>query len=257
MPSPFPGMDPYLEDPAFWEDFHDSFIVHWKESLNAILPQDYRARVNGRTRLMDVTAGEARNPKPDVVVHRAANPARGGGGGAALASIDPVTIPLRFIEEERETYVEILRLPERSVVSVLELLSPSNKAGSDRREYLAKRQAILGQDIHLVELDLLRGGGRVPLRGTVAGDYFQYVSRADRRPDCEVYGWLVSEPMPRVPVPLRSPDGDVIVDLAQTFAETYDRGCYREDLRYAGPPPGDWPIEDEAWIRSIASPLAR
>ena len=145
--------------------------------------------------------------------------------------------------------------PERTVISVLELLSPWNKAGDDRKDYLAKRQPLLRQDVHLVELDLLRGGGRVPLSGIAAGDYFYYVSRADRRPACEVYGWGVRDHLPRVPVPLRLPEADSIIDLAQVFSETFDRGMYRDDLRYANPPPADWPEADESWIRSIASAL--
>ena len=95
-------MDPYLEDPAFWENFHDSFIVYWRDALNAILPNEYRARVNKRTRLVDLTAGEERKPVPDVMIHQGEDFERGG-----VATLQPVTLPLRFIEEERETYIEI------------------------------------------------------------------------------------------------------------------------------------------------------
>ena len=143
-------------------------------------------------------------------------------------------------------------MPERTVVSALQLLSPSNKAGSGRRDYLAKRQAVLRQDVNLVELDLLRGRGRVPLLGTVQGEYFQYVSRIDLRPDCQVFGWGLRDLLPSVPLPLKPPDADAIVDLARVFAETFDRGCYREDLRYGQAPPADWPEADAAWICQTA-----
>lgn len=251
MPSPFPGMDPYLEDPAFWDDFHDSFIVYWRDALNGICPAHYEARVDTRTHLLDLTSGEDRTPRPDVLVHRGSDPLLGQASLSA-ATIEPVTLPLRYLDEERETFLEIRRRPHRVVVAVLELLSPSNKLGDGRREYLAKRQALLHQDVHLVELDLLRGGGRIPLRGSAEGDYFQYVSRGDRRPSCDVYGWTIRDPLPRLPIPLQAPDADAIMNPAGIFSTAYDLGRYRSSLRYDQAPPADWPGEEADWIDDVA-----
>ena len=68
---------------------------------------------------------------------------------------------------------------------------------------LAKRNALLHQDVHLVELDLLRGGQRLPLRDPLPpGDYCTLVSRGDRRPGCAVCAWPLAHPLPTIPVPL-------------------------------------------------------
>ena len=260
MPSPFPGMDPYLEDPAFWSDFHDSFIVYWRDALNGVLPGHYEARVNERTRLVDLSSDEAPTLRPDGAIHRAGSPlaAPDFARGAVVATPDPVTIPLQYLEEVRETYLEIRRRPERDVVATLELLSPSNKAGADRQSYLEKREDLLRRDVHLVELDLLRGGHRIPLRrDPPIGDYFYFVSRGDRRPNCEVYAWGVRDRLPGLPEPLRAPDADVRFDLAALVGEAYDKGRYARSLAYSGPPPGPWPDEDRAWIEDGAKRAGR
>lgn len=84
--------------------------------------------------------------------------------GGAVATLEPVTIPLVIEEPARQTYIEILRRPDRHLVAVLELLSPANKTRVSRAEYLAQRNAILRQDVHLLELELLLQGERMPLR---------------------------------------------------------------------------------------------
>ncbi|MBW3540170.1 MAG: DUF4058 family protein [Planctomycetes bacterium] len=120
------------------------------------------------------------------------------------------------------------------MVTVLELLSPSNKNGPDRSVYLAKRNSLLRQDVHLFELDLLFGGKRLPLSGDLpSGDYYALVSRSDRRPQCEVYAWSVRQPLPKLPIPLRASDPDVIVDLAAIFATAYERGRYARSIDYS------------------------
>src|SRR5205085_8771496 len=129
----------------------------------------------------------------------------------ALA-LEPVTIPLMILDETREVFIEILHRPDRSLVSVLELLSPSNKIDPGRGDYLAKRNAILRQPVHLVELDLLVGGRRLPMdRPLPAGDYYVLVARGDRRPDCDVYAWTVRQPLPTFRVPLLAPDPDILI----------------------------------------------
>lgn len=208
MPSPFPGMDVYLEDPAFWPDFHARFITYWCDTLREFLPAGFEARVDERANLeMGI----------------------------------------------RETYIEILRRPERSVVATLELLSPSNKENPGRALYLAKRNALLRADVHLVELDLLLGGQRLPLAAAYPpGDYFALVSRADKRPICHVYGWSMRQPLPTIPIPLRAPDADVLTDLAQVFTLNYDRGGYAPSLPYGEPAPISLSPNNAAWVAERA-----
>ena len=123
MPSPFPGMDPYLEDPALWSDFHASFITYWRDALADCLPENYEARIDEKVRLVEVAPTRRKLIEPDVAAH--------------------------------ERYIEILHRPERALVAVLELLSPTNKEEPGRSDYLAKRRALLRHRVHLVELDLL------------------------------------------------------------------------------------------------------
>ncbi len=203
MPSPFPGMDPYLEDPAFWQDFHWTFINYWREALADQLPDHYEARIGERVFLEE----ETRVLEPDVSIHRgrARAPRREEGG---VVTLEPRSLPLAVTKpyRARRPYIEILRRPDRVLVTALELLSPSNKSGKDRRAYIKKRDELIRQDVHIVELDLLLGGLRIELgKPLPPGDYYYFVARADRRPTCEVYVWGVRDPLPRLPVPLRAP----------------------------------------------------
>src|SRR5207237_290982 len=128
---------------------------------------------------------------PDVAVSRddkTASPSAAESAG--VATLEPVTIPLTILEGPKEVYIEILHRPERSLVTVLELLSPANKELPGRTEYLAKRRSLLYQDVHLVELDLLHRGRRLLFQKPLpAGDCYYFVSRAERRPECQVYSW--------------------------------------------------------------------
>ncbi len=214
MPSPFPGMDPFLETPALWSDFHARFITYWSDALADLLPDNYEARIDEKVRLVEVA------------------PAR-------VATLEPVTLSLVSEEEEaHERHIEILHRPERTLVAVLELLSPANKEEPGRSDYLAQRHALLRQPIHLVEIDLLIGGRRLPPEdGLPPGDYYALVSRGDRRPKCDVYVWTLRQRLPAIPIPLLPPDPDVWLDLAAVFATAYERGRYARSLDYASPPP--------------------
>jgi len=131
---------------------------------------------------------------------------------------------------------------------VLEMLSPANKAGDGYADFCSKRLAILRRNTHLVELDLLLGGRRLPLSKPLpAGDYYALVSRGDRRPDCEVYSWSLRQPLPRIPIPLRAPDADIFVDLQAVFRQTYERGRYARSLRYGQSPLAPVRHKDQRW----------
>jgi hypothetical protein len=234
----FPGVDPYLESQGFWPDFHASFVTYWRDALAEKLPEQYEARIDERVNLVELRPERIRRIEPDVVIsHRdpadVVAPAPSG-----VATLEPVTIPLVIEEEVRETYIEILHRPERSLIAVLELLSPANKEEPGRSAYLMKRNALLHHPIHLVELDLLLGGQRLPLeKAYPPADYYALVSRADRRPDCQVYAWTVRHSLPPIPVPLKAPDLDVWIALGEVFAITYDRGRYGRSIDYSLPPP--------------------
>jgi hypothetical protein len=260
MRSPFPGMDPYLEDPAFWQDFHQSFITYCRDYLLDRLPDAYEARANERVRLVEASSDRERQLLPDVAVLReprgptTAQPSTGAGRGAA--TLEPVSIPMAVTAEVRDAWIEILHRPERSLVTVIELLSPTNKAGAGYGEYLAKRRAVLEQNANLVEIDLLKGGERVPfLRPLPAADYHVFVARQSRRPYADVYSWRVRDPLPTIPVPLRPPDGDVTVELATLVNQAYERGRYARYLRYDASPRAPLAPEDAAWAEETAKSM--
>lgn len=251
-------MDPYLEDPAFWSDFHDSFIVYSRDALNDDLPDHYEARVNERTRMIDLQTGEEAFPRPDIASHRAEQATATGVAVATALTVESFTIFNLPFEEVRETYIEIRKRPERTVVTVIELLSPSNKAGSDRAAYLEKRTALRRQGVNVVELGLLLGGERIALRKPLpTGDYFLFVTRAEAREKCIVYPWTIRQPLPTIPIPLKAPDDDIRVNLASVFTTTYDRGRYARALDYRQPPPIALNARDQEWAQSVVAASLR
>jgi hypothetical protein len=142
-------------------------------------------------------------------------------------------------------------------VTVIEILSPTNKTGLGRGQYLQKRRELLDQPVHLVEIDLLLGGRRLPMGGPLpAGDYHAFVSRAEKRESSDVYAWSVRRTLPAIPIPLTAPDQDLSMDLAAVVARAYDQGRYQRLIQYGKPL--DLPLsnEDQSWLRGLFSPAA-
>src|SRR5262245_10376462 len=203
MPSPFPGMDPFLEHPSFWLDFHSRLINFWCEAIAEKLPGDYEASIGERVYLVDEDPESRKLIFPDVAISLDDRLSTPSDGSSAIATLEPFTIPVVIPEGTRESYIELLQRPERSLVAVLDLLSPTNKSPPGRTEYMMKRGAILLQSVHLVELDLLRGGRRPSMRKPwPKGDSYYMVSRYEDRPDSQVYSWGLRQPLPTLPTPL-------------------------------------------------------
>jgi hypothetical protein len=243
-------MDPYLEHPAHWPDFHATFINYWREALTVALPGHYTARIGERVYLVEGPPLTRKLTSPDVAVERQPGPPRPAATTSVASPVQsPVTLPLLLLDQPLETYIEILHRLDRSLVAVLEVLSPANKEQPGRGDHLAKRNALLLQNVHLLELDLLLGGQRLPLRAPLpAADYYAFIARADRRPDCEVYCWQMPERLPTLPIPLRAPDPDVMIDLAAVFATVYQRGGYEREIDYGQPPPVTLSEERLKWV---------
>jgi Protein of unknown function (DUF4058) len=243
MPSPFPGMDPFLEHPAFFPGVHDSFLTYLREALQEVLPAPYFAEINER---LWVDTSE-RSIGPDVDVLRGGSPGtglhQGNGGVAVLAQpAQPILITVP-VEEHRQTYLEI-RTPlddRERVVATIEVLSPANKSPGPkgRTLYLQKQQEILDSDSHLVEIDLLRGGTHttaVPLDRLRAKappfDYHVCVHPFDSIGKFAAYTIRLTECLPAVAVPLLPGDGSVTVNLQTVFGRCYDTGPYRRRVIY-------------------------
>src|SRR5215469_4891279 len=167
MPSPFPGMDPYLEAPAIWPDFHDSLAAEMRMLLNKSLPAPYYARLEKRPEIGIVQdGGTTRKIVPDVSVVR--RPGATAAGGGVAVQDQPRTMVSKsleltvHVEPLRHTFLEI-RDPSRGhhLITLIEIVSPSNKRpGADRRAYLKKQGEVLDSDANLIEIDLLRSGDR-------------------------------------------------------------------------------------------------
>lgn len=254
MRSPFPGMDPYLESPTHWSDFHATFIQSLREVISDTLPDDYFARVQE-----DVLFLEPEPPGhkvvPDVLVGADyPSPARRS-APAAAGTLAPTTLEnVVSLDPHVEHFIEIVRFPEAEAVTVVEVLSPTIKQ-NERAVYLTKRDRILRTDtVNLVEFDLLRAGRRVQLvQRFPAGHYHAIISRADDRPHCQVYSWTVRDRLQTIPIPLRTETPDASADLARAFELAYQRGRYGRMVRYDElPPPPAFADDDAGWILATA-----
>lgn len=255
MPTPFPGMDPYIEAQGRWPDFHHEFISQCRAGINAQLPDDYVAVINERVQ----TIGLAQKPRaalPDVLVAREPNaPLREKSASGAVATLDPLVLPqsVKWLDEPTESYIEIFHLPEYRLVTGVEVLSPGNKVNPGRIAYLSKRQDILHHGANLVEVDLLLSGTRLSLlKPLPSDDFFAFVTRWGSHDQCSVYHWSVRAVLPVIPVPLKAPDADAHLDLAAAFNAAYDLGRYSRVLRYEQPPGLPLSPADMEWVHSTA-----
>lgn len=260
MPSPFPGMDPYLEDPLHWRGVHHGLIAGLKATLNAILPKRYLAEVDERVYLVqpdrsvypDVTVLEQPGVKEPVEIYEAPSKTAG-------ASDNPWVVEVPR-EEIREAFIEIRPVgDEKRVIAVIELLSPANKSvGSEgRRLYLEKQRAVLGSPTHLIEIDLLRTGEHtvaVPQADLLRKgkwDYLVCLHRGNEHWRYEVWAVTVRQPLPRFCVPLAESDLDAVLDLRAVFNRCYDEGPYPRRIDYRREPPIPLSPEDAAWADKL------
>jgi hypothetical protein len=251
-------MDPYLEAQGHWESCHAAMVTHAAEDLNERLPDGYVARIETRVAFVSLEIPDIQRV-PDVLVGRdpdsRATSFPSSQQDAGVATIEPITIPFALREVElRDRWIEILSLPEMELVTVIEILSPRNKAGSRRAEYLHKRAALIDRPVNFVEIDLLLGGRRMPMaRPLPPGDYFAIVGRRTGTPDAQVYAWTIRHVLPVIPIPLREPEPDAMLNLQGAFNLTYDRGRYGRIVRYGKPLPESLPLArvDRDWSESL------
>ncbi len=238
MPSPFPGIDPYLESQHYWPDFHANFVPAWREAVGAALPGHYEARIDEQVEILELDPNGSRFIRPDVaVIHQPGTSPRAPArepSGSGLATLEAVTIPFPVMEEVRERWIKIIHRPSRKLIAVLELLSPTNKTNPGRGQYLAKRSQLFVESLHIVEVDLLLGGQRLPMaRSLPQGDFYVITARSDQRPRAEVYTWTLRDKLPVIPIPLLKPDQDIFVDMAAVYAIAFERGGYANSIDYA------------------------
>lgn len=252
MKSPFPGMDPYLERPSLWWGFHTRLIGTISRMLIPQVRPSYWVDVEDRV-YVDFEDEGRRAIGPDVfILPRPGEPRRVSPSATAAsptAVVDaPIALPIR------EHSLKILRHADHEVVTIIEILSPTNKrtGGAGRGVYLAKRSDVLCSSTHLVEVDLLRQGARSPVRGELpACDYVALVHRTPDRPRAEVFAMSLREPLLVLPIPLAAGDPDVALDLGEAVRVTYEEGGYDLELDYAGDADPPLAGESTTWAAEV------
>jgi hypothetical protein len=254
MKSPFPGMDPYIEEHGLWPDFHHDLIADIKRALVATLPEEYFVRTDERSYVALIEAdGQDRNAfLPDLGV----TTPRRGQKATAVAEPPAATGPLSlraFVDEPyRESFIEVyLADSDEQLVTCVEVLSPSNKRrGSEGWDlYQRKRQAMLLGAANLVEIDLLRGGARMPMLDPLPDTpYYLLVCRRVRAPTCSVWPADCGHRLPEIPVPLASPDADVALDLQPLIDAIFVRNRYARKIDYSRPLAPPLRPEEAAWL---------
>jgi hypothetical protein len=248
-------MDPYLEDPLLWPGVHSRLIVYIADQLLAQVRPRYFAAIEERVFIEG--GGSDRQVVADVRISRGSKPAPFAGGTAtAVAEEDaPAVLTIPGLEIH-EPFVEIRdRETGKRVVTVIEVVSPTNKyAGPGRESYLAKQREVRASGTHLVEIDLLRRGPHIvsvpehAARGRYDYDYLVCVNRgAGLRDTYELYHRKLRQRLPRVAVPLDAPDPDVRLDLPALLNQVYDAGAYADRLRYDEPCKPPLEPADQEW----------
>jgi hypothetical protein len=245
-------MDPYLETPDLWPDVHHELISQIRAALNPLLRPNYIARIELRVYVSDEDDPGREVIVPDIRVEKgpkrkgAKKPAR----PAAVAVAEPILIPLLIDDEIEEARLEIRHRESKSLVTVIEVLSPTNKirGSRGRASFMEKRRDTLASDVHWVEIDLLRAGHpsvtRPPL---VPSDYRILVSRAGERTRGKYWPVSVRQPLPAIGIPLRGKDPDVPLDLGAVLNAAYDNGGYDFSIDYRREPDPPLTAEDAAW----------
>lgn len=235
MPSIFPGMDPFLEGDD-WEDFHTRFVTGLADALMPTVRPDYSVRTERRVYVEHPHDEAPVLIRPDVAILR--NPESSHEHSmmdSAVATLEPVQRTLPGAVTVEEKYLIIRRLDSNEVVTVIEVLSPSNKRkGAEGREaYLDKREELLQSRTNLVEIDLLRGGLRLPtVEPLPPGDCYAFICRTRPRRKADVYAWPLAHRLPVIPIPLAPGDREVTLDLQAVFDGVYDRAGYDYSLDY-------------------------
>jgi hypothetical protein len=258
MPSPFPGMDPYLETPNLWPDVHHRIISEIQSALNPVLLPRYVARVELRIYVSDEDdAGRSSLRIPDVRIERTAKHKRTKktpNQSVSVAIAEPLTIPLLIDDEIEEARLEIRHRESSDLVTVIEVLSPSNKVrGSDGRvSFMAKRREILRSEVHWVEIDLLREGDPSVARLARAGsDYRIVVSRGEDHRHGKYWPVSVRQPLPVIGIPLRGKDPDAPLDLNAVLRAAYDNAAYGVSIDYRRDPEPPLSRADAAWAAKL------
>jgi hypothetical protein len=248
-------MDPYLEAPWIWPDVHHGLISESQAALNPHLRPRYVARVGLRVYISDDDDPGREALVPDLRVER--SPGRKGAKKKpepALAVAEPLIVPTLMDEEIEEAFLKIIHVESEALVTLIEVLSPTNKirGSRGRKSFMEKRREIMNTEVHWVEIDLLRAGvpsvTDPPLRPS---DYRILVSRADRRTRTRYWPVSVRQALPVISIPLRGKEPEVPLDLGAVFRTVYDRAAYDVSVDYRKTTQPPLAGGDAKWAREL------
>jgi Protein of unknown function (DUF4058) len=252
MDSPFPGMDPYLENPELWSAVHSRLIVAIADNLVDHLSEKYRVEVEKRVYFSsDQESLLVGIPDVSVATKKPNNPSVSS-ATLFMLPIQPEQVRVPIAEEVQERYLEIREVSTGTVVTVIELLSPKNKrTGEGRLVYERKRNQVLASTTHLVEIDLLRGGQPLPIVGQSVSNYRILICRSDQRPMGNLYAFNLPQPIPPIPIPLLAGEAEPILALQPIVNYVYERGRYHLAIDYTQPPKPPFSTEEAEWAMGL------
>jgi hypothetical protein len=260
MRPPFPGMDPWLEHASLWLDLHNSLITAIRDAIVPKVAPNYYVGIEQRT--YESRPGSAVYlGRPDVGITWTGVTESQSGSSEMRSSNGPgvleLDVEVPVTDHVDEWYLEIREVAGGKLVTVIEVLSPTNKLRQPgRKQYVRKRDKIFDSRTSLVEIDLLRAGKVMPISipSLVKGDYRILVSRGKSRPRARLSVFGLRQPIPEIPIPLLPRDAEPMLDLNSVLHELYDRARFDLRLNYAMPaPPPVLTEEDVAWSREILS----
>jgi|SRR5579863_8473191 len=257
MPSPFLGMDPYLE--PHWLDVHTSLVAEARRALNRSLPAALVARVEERVAI-ESDEDVFRRISPDVWVFSpsTADPLEGAGGTV-------IDAPYKLVVELDPVIERFIRIFDDAgeLITVVEFISPTNKRQPGLDDYRHKRDALLSASVHVVEVDLVRAGNwRALMRPAVCPPeavttYHATVRTTGTAPGGYLYPISLREPLPEIQIPLRPSDKRVRLALQPLLASVYDDGRYDQTIDYRMPLEQPVEEEDADWTDALLRTAGR
>jgi hypothetical protein len=248
-------MNPYLEHEDAWHNFHEQFPDVVVETLEPLVGPNYYLKVDEHIYVHELPHGQQHFlGRADAWVGRT-RPETSPGTAAPATVVAPRRVRLPLVDTVGLSYVEIRDRRSRRLVTVVELLSPANKLpGADREQYEAKRATILASRTHLVEIDLLRCGQRMPFERKVKCDYCVLISRYEDRPQADLWPIKLRDPLPTIPIPLSGTDPEPPLDLQAILHRLYDTRGYAKFIYDSEPVPA-LSRKDAVWARSLLRTL--
>ncbi len=252
MPSPFPGMNPYLENPELWPEVHHRLISAIANAIESNLSQDYRVAIEKRV-YTSVPEDAVLIGIPDASVVSQSSSRQSSTTLTTPASDSSITVMLPVAQEIRESYLEIRDIATGAVIAVIEVLSPTNKRpGKGQDTYEKKRNAVLESATHLVEIDLLREGTPMVMVGNVPQSHYRIlVSRAQQRPRAQLYAFNLQQAIPTFPLPLKLKDAELSVDIHCLLLQIYNQARYDLAIDYHQNPIPPLQEADRTWVDAL------